>query len=118
MSTVTETRSTTLPTYDDDAPPPIPRASVGTSTVSDRFDRYGALFGSLALTWLLCERVLPLPGVAWFLVVWFVTAIALTTLVTLLTGSMTAPVNRAVGHHAWARFENGRVVGLSSKPPL
>jgi phosphate transport system permease protein len=90
MSTVTDAgQGTVLPAYDDDAPPPSPRTGIGRSSASERFDRYGALAGALALTWLLCERILPLQGVAWFLVIWFVTAIAMTVVVTLLSGSLT-----------------------------
>ena len=90
MSTVTDAgQGTVLPSYDDDAPPPSPRTGIGRSSASERFDRYGALGGALALTWLLCERILPLHGVAWFLVIWFVTAIAMTVVVTLLSGSLT-----------------------------
>jgi phosphate transport system permease protein len=88
MSTVTDaTRQTVLPTYDDDAPPARPRGAVRRASASDRFDRYGALLGALALTWVLCERVLPLQGAAWFLIVWFVTSIAMTVVVTLLSGT-------------------------------
>ncbi len=86
--TVTETKGRTfLPSYDDDAPPPVARGAIRRTSASDRFDRYGALFGALALTWLLCQKVLPLQGWAWFLVVWFVTSIAMTAVVTLLSGT-------------------------------
>jgi phosphate transport system permease protein len=89
MSTTTDAGvATVLPEYDDDAPPQSPRSTIGRASASDRFDRYGALLGSLALTWVLCERILPLEGIAWFLIVWFVTAIALTVVVTLLSGSL------------------------------
>jgi phosphate transport system permease protein len=90
MSTITEKPTATrLPRYDDDQPPATPRASIGQSSASDRFDRYGALAASAALTWVLCERILPLPGVAWFLVVWFVTGVAMTVMTTSLSGSFT-----------------------------
>ncbi len=87
MTTLSDTTRTVLPTYDDDAAPSVPRAALGRASASDRFDRYGALLGALALTWLLCERILPLHGLAWFLIIWFVTAIAMTVVVTLLSGT-------------------------------
>jgi len=88
MTTVTEAKGrTVLPSYDDDAPPQVPRSAIRRASASDRFDRYGALLGALALTWLLCEKVLPLQGWAWFLVVWFVASIAMTVVVTLLSGT-------------------------------
>ena len=89
MTTVTDTtRQTVLPAYDDDAPPPVPRSAIRRTSASDTFDRYGALLGALALTWLLCERVLPLSGPAWFLIIWFLTSVAMTVVVTLLSGTM------------------------------
>ncbi len=89
MSTVTDAgQATVLPTYDDDAPPQSPRSAVGRTSASERFDRYGALLGALALAWVLCERILPLPGVPWFLIVWFLSAIGLTLVVTLLSGTL------------------------------
>jgi phosphate transport system permease protein len=90
MSTITEKPPPTrLPQYDDDLPPATPRASIGRSSASDRFDRYGALVAAAALSWILCQRILPLPGVAWFLVVWFLASIAMTMMTTSLSGSLT-----------------------------
>jgi phosphate transport system permease protein len=90
MSTIIEPAHTThLPAYDEDAAPPSPRASIGRASADDRFDRYGALLAGLALAWLLCERILPLPGLAWFVIVWFVLSIAMTVVTTLLSGSLT-----------------------------
>jgi phosphate transport system permease protein len=89
MSTVTDAgQATVLPAYDDDAPPQSPRTTIGRTSASERFDRYGALLGALALAWVLCERILPLPGVPWFLIVWFLSAIGLTLVVTLLSGTL------------------------------
>ncbi len=86
--TSTET-ATRLPSYDDDQAPAAPRTAIGRASASDRFDRYGSLLGSAALTWLLCERILPLHGLPWFLVIWFLTSIATTIVTTSLTGSST-----------------------------
>jgi phosphate transport system permease protein len=96
MSTL-ETHATVLPSYDDDAAPASPRTSIGQASAGDRFDRYGGLVAGLGLTWLLTQRILPLEGLAWFLIVWFVTSIAMTVLVTLLTGAWTDVKDRVAG---------------------
>ena len=88
-STFDERPATRLPAYDDDAPPATPRTSIGRASADDRFERWGALVAAFGLTWLLCERILPLSGTAWFLIVWFVTALAMTMLTTALGGSWT-----------------------------
>ncbi len=80
---------THLPAYDDDAVPATPRTSIGQASADDRFTRYGAMVAALALTWLLCERILPLAGLAWFVVVFFVTCLAMAVMATALAGSVT-----------------------------
>ena len=85
----TPSTPTLIPSYDEDAAPAVPRSSIGQASASERFDRYGGLVAGLGLTWLLTQRILPLDGVAWFLIMWFVTSVAMTVLVTLLTGSWT-----------------------------
>jgi phosphate transport system permease protein len=89
MTTLHEDTRTHLPSYDDDAAPVGPRTSIGRASAGDRFDRYGAMLAALGLTWLLCERVLPLPGPAWFAIVFFLTCIAMTVMTTALSGSLT-----------------------------
>jgi len=89
MTAVHEDTRTHLPVYDEDAEPATPRSSIGRASASDRFDRYGAMLAALALTWLLCERVLPLAGPAWFAIVFFLTCIAMTVMTTALSGTLT-----------------------------
>jgi len=89
MTTLHEETRTHLPTYDEDAGPATPRTSIGRASAGDRFDRYGAMLAALGLTWLLCQRVLPLPGPAWFAIVFFLTCIAMTVMTTALSGSLT-----------------------------
>jgi phosphate transport system permease protein len=96
MSTL-ETHATVLPSYDDDSAPARPRTSIGQASADDRFDRHGGLVAGLGLTWLLTQRVLPLGGVAWFLILWFFTSIAMTALLTLLTGTWTDVKDRVAG---------------------
>lgn len=62
---------TFLPRYDDDAPPAVPRASLGRLTADERFLRVGSVVSGLALAWLITQRLLPLQGLPWFLVAAF-----------------------------------------------
>jgi phosphate transport system permease protein len=89
MTTLHQDARTHLPAYDDDAVPATPRTSIGRASANDRFDRYGAMLAALGLTWLLCERVLPLPGPAWFAIVFLLTCIAMTVMTTALSGTLT-----------------------------
>jgi phosphate transport system permease protein len=84
-STLTPERhvgETFLPTYDDDAVPAFPRSSLGKPTPDQRFVNWGSLASAFAMAWLVTQRLLPLPGLAWFLVAAF--------LFSLLIGGVTA----------------------------
>jgi len=76
---------THLPVYDDDAPPPVPRASLGKASPDERFAHVGSWAAGAALAWLVTQRLLPLDGLPWFLIACFV----LGTLVTAVTAAMT-----------------------------
>ena len=82
--TVRTAPATHLPSYDDDAPPPVPRGALGKPTPDQRFARIGSWLGGLGLAWILTQRLLPLEGLAWFLIAWFF----LGTLVTAVTAAM------------------------------
>jgi phosphate transport system permease protein len=75
---------TYLPRYDDDAAPAVPRASLGRLTIDEKFVRYGSVASGLALAWLITQRLLPLQGLPWFLIV----ALACTLAVTAVTATM------------------------------
>jgi phosphate transport system permease protein len=85
---------TFLPTYDEDAPPARPRTSLGGSTPDERFTRYGSWAGALGLAWLVTQRLLPLEGLPWFLIVWFVAGIAITAVTAAMTGGWTDVTDR------------------------
>jgi len=73
-STLTPERhvgETFLPTYDDDAAPAFPRSSLGKPTPDQRFVNWGSLAAAFAMAWLVTQRLLPLPGLAWFLIAAF-----------------------------------------------
>lgn len=77
-------RATHLPTYDDDAAPALPRTSLGRLSPDERFTQVGSWVAGAALAWVLTQRMLPLEGLPWFLIAWFV----LGTLVTAVTAGM------------------------------
>ncbi|CAN5224850.1 MAG: phosphate ABC transporter permease PstA [Nocardioides sp.] len=79
--------TTFLPVLDDDAPPSVPLASLGRLTADEKFVRFGAWFSALAITWLITQRILPLPGTAWFLVIWFLTGLLVTAVLTAMTST-------------------------------
>jgi len=89
--------TTYLPSYDDDAPPPVPRPALGAATADELFVRIGAWASALGLTWLITQRILPLAGVPWFLVVLFATGVLMTGLLTLMTGTWVEVKDRVAG---------------------
>jgi phosphate transport system permease protein len=98
MSLVTDSTATThLPSYDDDAAPQAPRTTLGRATADDRFNIWGGLAAGLAISWLLCERLLALPGLPWFLIVWFLATVAMTAMTTSLSGNLTEVKDRVAG---------------------
>jgi phosphate transport system permease protein len=62
-------------------PPDVPRA-VTSKTLDDRLSVIWAAVGSLGLTWLLYEQILPFSGKIGFVIFWFVTYVVLYAAVT------------------------------------
>ncbi len=92
MTAVPQTDATTvgqtfLPRYDDDAAPATPRQSLGRMTADEKFVRIGTWASALGLAWIITQRLLPLSGLPWFLIVWFVCAIVVTAVTAVLTDS-------------------------------
>ena len=88
---------THLPTYDDDAPPPRPRSSLGRMSPDELFIRAGAWAAALGLAGLVTQRLLPMPGIPWFLIMWFVFGLVMTAVATAMTGSGVDVTDRVVG---------------------
>lgn len=88
--------ATYRPVHSDDSPPPRPRTAIGRVPDEERFVRISSWVGGYALAWLVCQHVLPLPGLAWFVVVGFVLGLALTVVSTAMTGSRTEVLDRVV----------------------
>lgn len=92
----TEAAGTTfLPRYDDDAPPPVPRASLGRLTADEKFLRIGSVASALGLAWLITQRLLPLPGLPWFLVVAFLALLLVGAVTSGMTGGLVEVRDRA-----------------------
>lgn len=102
MSTSTTTSATVaprthLPVRDDDAPPPVPRPAIGAPNADELFVRLGAWVAAVAIAWLITQRFLPLAGVPWFLIVLFVSGVAMTALLTTMTGTWVEVKDRVAG---------------------
>ena len=78
---------TLLPNRSDDAPPATPRTSLRHANPEEQFARIGSWVGGFALSWVITQRLLPLPGPTWFLLVGFLAGLALTAVTAAMTGS-------------------------------
>ena len=79
--------ATHLPRYDDDAAPAVPRVSRGLSP-DDRFSQLGSWVAALGLAWLLTQKLLPLGGLPWFVIAWFVCGVAVTAVSAGMNGGL------------------------------
>ncbi|WP_346386447.1 phosphate ABC transporter permease PstA [Nocardioides sp.] len=80
--------NTFLPAYDEDAPPPVPRGSLGRPSPDEQFTLIGSWVAGFALAWLLTQRILPLGGLPWFIIVWFATGVLVTAVTAGMTGGL------------------------------
>ncbi|MDX6371783.1 MAG: phosphate transport system permease protein [Nocardioidaceae bacterium] len=85
---VTPPPVTVLPTYDDDAPPALPRVGLGRPSPDERFARIGSWVAALGLAWLVTQRLLALSGLPWFLIAWFVLGLAVTAVTAHMSGGL------------------------------
>ncbi|MEV5001200.1 phosphate ABC transporter permease PstA [Nocardioides sp. LML1-1-1.1] len=91
------TGTTHLPVRDDDAPPAVPRLAIGSPNADELYVRVGAWVAAAAIAWLITQRFLPLAGVPWFVIVLFVTGVAMTALLTTMTGTWVEVKDRVAG---------------------
>lgn len=91
------TQGTHLPTYDDGAPPPRPRASLGRMSPDELFVRAGAWASALGLAWVVTQRLLPMTGIPWFLIAWFLLGLVMTAVATAMTSTKVDVVDRVFG---------------------
>ncbi|CAN5513245.1 phosphate ABC transporter permease PstA [soil metagenome] len=90
-------RRTFLPTYDEDAAPARAHASLGRMSPDELFVRVGSWVAALGLAWLITQRLLPMSGIPWFLIVWFLMGLVVTSVTTLMTDSRVEMVDRLAG---------------------
>lgn len=88
---------THLPSYDDDAPPQRPRASLGRMSPDELFVRLGSWVAGFGLAWLITQRLLATSGIAWFLVMWFVMGLLVTAVATAMTEGRVEVIDRVAG---------------------
>lgn len=86
--------TTHLPRVDDDAPPAVPRSSIGRPSADEQLVQWGPWLSSAALAWLLTQQLLPLPGMAWFVIVWFVLGLLTTAVLAGVQGGAVAVKDR------------------------
>ncbi|MEP9363772.1 phosphate ABC transporter permease PstA [Nocardioides sp. CN2-186] len=84
----TSVGTTHLPSYDDDAAPAVPRGSLGRLTSDEKFSRIGTWASGAGLAWLITQRLLPLPGLPWFLVMLIVCVLLVTTVTAGMSGGL------------------------------
>jgi phosphate transport system permease protein len=89
-----EAPRTVLPERSPDAAPPVPRTSLGVLPLEYRFLTWGARLGALGLSWAIVERVLPIQGIGWFVVVAALCNAALLAVGTLVIDAPIAMVDR------------------------
>jgi phosphate transport system permease protein len=83
---VAEPAATNLPRYDEDAAPAVPRLGLGKPSPDERFARIGSWVAGLGLAWILTQRLLPLGGLPWFLIAWFVLGVLVTAVTAWMSG--------------------------------
>ena len=72
----------------------MPRTSVGVLPLEYRFLSWGARFAAVGLAWVIVERLLPIQGLGWFVVVAAVCNAVLLAVGTLLIDNPVAMADR------------------------
>jgi phosphate transport system permease protein len=85
---------TFLPPRRPEGETPIPRMSVGVPPLEYRFLSWGARFAAIGLSWVIVERLLPIHGVGWFVVVAAACNVLVLAVGTLTIDTTTAMVDR------------------------
>jgi phosphate transport system permease protein len=94
VTVLAERPATHIPGPKTDRPAPVPRAALGVLPAEYRFLSWGARFAALGLAWLIVYRLLPVQGVAWFVVVAALANIALLAVGTLVIDDRMAVSDR------------------------
>lgn len=86
--------ATVRPAYDEDAAPAVPRYGLGRPSPDEHFARVGSWAAGAGLAWLVTQRLLPLGGLPWFLVGWFVLGLAVTAVTASMNGGRIEVMDR------------------------
>jgi phosphate transport system permease protein len=89
-----EAPRTVTPTRSPDLAPPVPRTSLGVLPLEYRFLSWGARFAAVGLAWVIVERLLPIQGLGWFVVIAALCNVVLLGVGTLVIDSPIAMVDR------------------------
>ncbi|WP_300681120.1 phosphate ABC transporter permease PstA [Nocardioides sp.] len=89
--------ATYLPLRELDETPPVPRGRLGALPAQDRFVLWGSRIAALGMTWVITQRLLPLPGIWWFLVVFAIANVAFLALTTAMTDDIVTVRDRIAG---------------------
>ena len=103
---VAEPPRTVLPVRRVDEAAPVPRGSLGVLPLEYRFLSWGARFAAIGLAWVIVERLLPIQGIGWFVVVAACCNLALLAVGTLVIDSPVAMQDRVA---QWL-FSTGAVI--------
>ncbi|WP_110206702.1 phosphate ABC transporter permease PstA [Nocardioides daejeonensis] len=85
---------TVLPVRDESAPRPVARRGLGAANPDERLLQWGVWVAALALAWLVTQRLLPLAGLPWFLIVWFLCGLVMIGVTSVLTARRVDLVDR------------------------
>jgi phosphate transport system permease protein len=105
-----EAPRTVIPLRMRDVAPPTPRTSLGVLPLEYRFLSWGARFGAIGLAWVIVERLLPIEGLGWFVVVAAVCNLGLLAVGTLMIDSPVATADRVA---QWLFTSGATVVFLA-----
>lgn len=87
-------RRTFLPEAREYAAPAIPRASLGVLPADNRFLSWGARLGALGLAWVIVDRIMPISGLGWFVLVAAICNVAILAVGMLVIDSAVAMADR------------------------
>jgi phosphate transport system permease protein len=90
----TETARTFLPSRQPDVRGPVPRTSLGVLPLEYRFLSWGARVAAVGLSWVIVERLLPIQGPGWFVVVAALANVVLLAVGTLVIDTPVAMADR------------------------
>jgi phosphate transport system permease protein len=87
---------TSIPPRDAGVALPVPRTALGVLPLEFRFLSWGARFAAVGMAWVIVERLLPIQGLGWFVLVAGLSNVLLLAVGTLVIDSPIATVDRVV----------------------